>query len=323
MKALVNTKCQELQLQDVPIPDDDFLVKVKGCCICGTDLKTFLHGHPFFKPPVILGHEFYGEVVKTPEGTGYNVGDLVVVAPYGDCGRCEMCKKGIPELCQSKDYVKSGAFCEYVGVPLTFLERGVIRLEEDNAVFALTEPLACVLTAVEQLKATTNCKVLIIGGGPMGTLFAMTLMDQGVPVRVAELNEKRRACLENWEIPCDTLEECYKIDKYDRIVVAVNKKELIEEAVQKVSQGGIVHVFAGLPSQTELCIPGYDIHYRKVSVMGSSGFSVETFHKAYETIHRNPKHYARIITHRFPLEEGEQAFKLLSEGDAFKVVLEP
>lgn len=321
MKALMYVGEKQLRVEEVAKPDGEFLVHVLGTTICGTDLKTYLHGHPYFKPPTILGHEFYGQVEKAPAETGYQPGDYVVVAPYGDCGKCEACLSGNPELCKNKDYVETGSFCEYVTVPLAFVERGVIKLNGPERVYALAEPLACVLVGVEQLNVKPTDRVLVIGGGPMGTLFALTYNAAGIDVRVAEINEKRRECLAKWDIKSAPLDECYQQTTYDKIIVAVNKKELVEEAVVKVRDGGTVHVFAGLPSGTVLNIPGSDLHYRKVSITGSSGFNMATFHKAFDLIKANPENYERMITHTFPLEQGEAAFDMLRSGDAFKIMI--
>lgn len=323
MKALVYTGTEQMEYQDYPDPQGEFLVKVLGCAVCGTDLKTYLHGHPYFVPPTILGHEFYGQVAKAPAESGYVPGDYVVVAPYGECGVCETCRKGIPALCQNKSYTDPGAFSEMVSVPLDFVERGVIRLDGPDAVYALTEPLSCVLTGINQLEIRQEDRVLIIGGGPMGTLAAMTLDDRGVKVVVGELNPLRRAKLAEWGIESHTLEECYQEKPYDKIIVAVNIKKLVEEAVTKVADGGKVHVFAGLPSGTVLELPARDLHYRYVQVMGSSGFSIPAFHEAFERIRKNPERFRNLITHRFPLKDGQAAMQYLKKGEAFKILLEP
>ncbi len=323
MKALMYTGEQQMEVQEIAKPEGAFIVRVLGCTICGTDLKTYLHGHPFFKPPTILGHEFYGRVDKAPAESGYKAGDYVVVAPYGECGECDRCKSGLPALCNNKSYVETGAFCEYIEVPLDFVDRGVIRLDGPDYVYALTEPLACVLNAIGELKVQDEDHVLIIGGGPMGTLAAMTLIDRGVKVRVAELNALRREKLAGWGIETAVLEDCYAADQYDKIIVAVNVKSLLEEAVTKVKDGGKVHVFAGLPSDTVLNIRAYDLHYRFVQIMGCSGFGLDNFHEAFERIHKNPAHYAKLITHRFPLEKGQEAMETLKRGEAFKIMIEP
>ncbi len=100
MKALVYMGERSLEVQDMPAPEGAFVVRVRGCDICGTDLKTYLHGHPNFTPPCILGHEFIGNVERAPLESGYKPGDAVVVAPYGECGKCELCLRGAGELCR-------------------------------------------------------------------------------------------------------------------------------------------------------------------------------------------------------------------------------
>ena len=323
MKALMYIGDQQLEVQEIPKPDGPFLVKVLGCTICGTDLKTWKQGHPYFKPPTILGHEFYGQVEKAPEESGYRPGDYVVVAPYGECGECEICTSGVPELCENKDYVATGAFCETVEVPLSFVDRGVIRLDGPDYVYALTEPLACVLTAINQLEIKASDRVLIVGGGPMGTLAAMTLLEQGVDVAVGEINPDRQSKLREWGIPCDTTDHWYAGEKFDKIIVAVNIPALIVEAVNQVKSGGKVHVFAGLPSDAVLPIPAKALHYRFVQIMGCSGFAIPTFRRAFEMIKKNPARYQPLITHRFPLEKGQEAMQTLAKGEAFKIMIEP
>lgn len=312
-----------MELQELPMPQGDLILKVLGCAVCGTDLKTFLHGHPFFKPPTILGHEFYGQIEKAPADSSFRKGDYVVAAPYGECGCCEKCREGLPELCENKEYVETGAFCEYVAVPPSFAERGLIRLEEAGPVYALTEPLACVLTGLSQLDPRETDSFLVIGGGPMGALAAMTLLEKGVPVKVAELNPARREKLSQWGIPCDVLEKCYEENSYNKIVMAVNVPALIEEAARKVKDGGMVHVFAGLPKDALLSIRAYDLHYRFVSLLGSSGFALPAFRQAFELIRNNPARYEALITHSFPLEMGQEAMETLARGEAFKIMITP
>lgn len=256
---------RQLEVQEVPAPEGAFLVRVAGCAICGTDLKTYLHGHPYFKPPTILGHEFYGTVEAAPAQTGYQKGDPVVVAPYGDCGACDLCARGAGELCSHKRYVSSGAFCELVSVPLDFVADGVIRLDRPDEAFALVEPLACVLCGLDKVRLEHVRRCLIVGGGPMGALFALTLMDRGLPVDVVEPNERRRACLNGWGIPAfDSGAADY--GAYDLIVVAVNKPELIAPAVAGVADNGTVHMFAGMPSGSSVTLDARAIHYRAVTL---------------------------------------------------------
>ncbi len=322
MKALVYMGERSLEVQDMPAPEGAFVVRVRGCDICGTDLKTYLHGHPNFTPPCILGHEFIGNVERAPLESGYKPGDAVVVAPYGECGKCELCLRGAGELCRSKHHVSSGAFCELVEVPLDFVEEGVIKLDTLDDAYTLVEPLACVLTAMDKMRVTPKSNVLIAGGGPMGMLFALMLASDGVRVTISEPVEARRAQVMSLGVTAVAPDSVTASD-YDNIVVAVNLPPLVEEYVKSVGDNGTVHVFAGLPGGTVLSLDAHAIHYRGVTVTGSSGFNLPAFHRAYEIIRQNPAHFRRLITHRFDLENASEAFETLAEGKAFKVLVKP
>jgi L-iditol 2-dehydrogenase len=82
-------------------------------------------------------------------------------------------------------------------------------------------------------------------------------------------------------------------------------------------------VFAGLPAEPCYRWTRNAIHYRGVTVTGSSGFNLPAFHRAYEIIRQNPAHFRRLITHRFELEDASEAFDTLAEGKAFKVLVKP
>jgi len=134
VKAAVYTgvgKIEVLNLQCPEVDADSVLVRVKKVGICGTDIKTYKRGHPMFKPPCVLGHEFVGTVEKVGQAMDTNlVGRTFVIAPYLECGKCELCQKGSPELCKNKIWIQ-GAFAEYVKVPKVLLERGGIELPAD------------------------------------------------------------------------------------------------------------------------------------------------------------------------------------------------
>ncbi|MDR1800693.1 MAG: alcohol dehydrogenase catalytic domain-containing protein [Lachnospiraceae bacterium] len=322
MKALLYQGDKKLSLTQIPEPEGEFIVRVKACTICGTDLKTYLHGHPNFKPPCILGHEFIGSVEKAPAGCGYFKGDCVVVAPYGECNKCENCLHGSKELCNNKRRISSGAFCELVSIPEDFIEDGVIKLASADEVFTLTEPLACVLTAMEKMNLSENSNVLIAGGGPMGVLFALSLSARNISVTLSEPIKDRREMAENLGLKTISPEDA-KAKDYDNIVVAVNVPELAELYINEIADGGTVHLFAGLPAQTKLSIDASSIHYRGVTIVGSSGFHLSAFHEAYEIISNNKEHFRRLITHRFGIDEAIKAFETLAAGLAFKVCIMP
>ncbi len=322
MKALVYTGIGQLVLKDVPDPAADFIVKVLGCGICGTDLKTYQKGHHLFPPPAILGHEFYGLVEKAPEGCGYSIGDAVVVAPYAECGACDVCLRDAGSLCPHKHYVEDGAFCERVGISADYIERGVFPLKEKNDVYTLVEPLACVLNGVEQLNLKPTSRALVVGAGPMGALFALLFSAKGIPVTIVEPAAPRRQRIASWGIDAREPGQVKK-GTYDSVIIAVNRKELVGDYITLTADAGTVLMFSGLSKDEFVSVEAYSIHYRQVSLKGSFGYAMRHFREALSLIDAHKETFSKIITHHFPLERGKEAFDLLASGDALKIVLEP
>jgi L-iditol 2-dehydrogenase len=333
MKALVYTGIKQLELKDVPEPSSDFIIKVLGCGICGTDLKTYQKGHHLFSPPAILGHEFYGLVEKAPIGCGYLAGDKVVVAPYAECGFCDVCIRGAGSLCANKHYVEGGAFCEKVGIASDYIEQGVFHIKELDDVYTLVEPLACVLNGFEQLDLKPTSRALVVGAGPMGALFALLFRAKGIPVAVVEPSAQRRERIASWGI--EAFEpggaghvespSAGQVEKgiYDIAIIAVNKKELVSEYIRLVADAGTVLMFSGLSSDEIVAIDAYSIHYRQVSLKGSFGYALHHFKEALSLIEAHKEMFSKIITHNFPLERGKEAFEMLASGEALKIVLRP
>ena len=322
MKALMYLGEKKLAIQEVPEAQGSFVVDVLGAAICGTDLKTYLKGHPMFKPPAVLGHESIGRVLKAEPATGFAPGDYVVTAPYGNCGKCVMCGKDLGELCTNKHFVPTGMFVERFAVPKGLVKEGVIKLEAYDKAFVLTEPLACVVRGAEKIDLKPGCSLLVAGGGPMGALFARLGQQSGAEVMVSEPNALRRKMLESMGIPSQTPDDV-KFGQYDRAAIAVNLPEVVTQVIAGVAPGAKINVFAGLPSGSSFLTDAAAVHYRAVTVTGSSGFALRHFHEAYRMIKENPAAYRQLITREFPMEQAAEAFDLLSRGETFKVMLKP
>lgn len=322
MKALMYLGEQRLEIQELPDPQGDFLVRILGATICGTDLKTFLKGHPLFKPPTILGHEGVGQVIKAHPSTGFRPGDYCVVAPYGNCGSCGLCAQGLGELCAQKRFVPTGMFSEIISVPEDFVADGIIKLEKFDKAFALTEPLACVVCGAEKIDIQPESRLLVVGGGPMGALLARLGQALGAQVLVSEPKDQRRRELERMHLPCAEPNQVQFVD-FDRAAIAVNLPEVVSQVVAGIAPGAKVNVFAGLPAGSTLTLDAAAIHYREVLVTGSSGFALRHFHQAFRMISENPQAFGQLVTEELPMEQAEDAFWRLSRGEAFKVMLQP
>lgn len=152
MKALIYSGIGNLEARNIPTPKEEFIVRVLGSGVCGTDLKAYTSGHHLFKPPTILRHEFYGSVYRSPKGCEFKENEIVVVAPYCEYGKCEICLKLAGQLCKNKTFVQYGAFCEFVGISPDYWNKGVFRVNKNDDVYTLVEPLACAINGKGHLK---------------------------------------------------------------------------------------------------------------------------------------------------------------------------
>lgn len=323
MKALMYLGLEKLEIVEMPIPAGEVLIKVLYSGICGTDLKTYLHGHHFFKPPVILGHECIGEVVQvTAKNTSLIPGDFVAAAPYIECGTCDMCVGGIPELCTDKSFLKTGCFCEYIAVDNLQAERNIYKISAGDPVYSLVEPLACVLNGMNRLNSDKGQEFLVVGGGPMGTLFAAALTSLGKNVSVIEPSDWRYSWLrENHANEVFSNREEVTGRFFDGIILAANVPELVGQYLPFVREGGSMLLFGGYAKDVRVTIDPYHIHYREVSLSGCTGFSKKHFEKALQMIRNDKGSFDSLITHYYPLEESQNAFTLLKAGVGMKAVI--
>ncbi|GFP35739.1 threonine 3-dehydrogenase, partial [Candidatus Hakubella thermalkaliphila] len=182
MLAAVYQGIGKIKVEEVdkpPLPLGGLLVKVSCCAICGTDYKLLITENPRFKPPLIIGHEFVGRVVeKGAEVTDFQVGDRLTMATTISCGRCELCHRGLGNLCESRICVGTdipGAMAEYLAIPALALQRGNVLKVPDglsDEAAALSEPLGCAINAQLIAKVGLGQTVLIVGAGPLGCLHA-------------------------------------------------------------------------------------------------------------------------------------------------------
>jgi threonine dehydrogenase-like Zn-dependent dehydrogenase len=191
MKAQVFYEPLKMKLEEIDIPqiaDDQVLVRVKACGICGSDVAYYYGDSPLETPdgkgPLVLGHEFSGEVVEVgalPAKLGlFKPGDRVVVDPLQYCNACEICKKGQVNLCEKKTVLGvsvNGGFAEYCASHYT----GLHKLP-DNVSFehgSLAEPLADAVYALRKSQIALGDFAVVIGPGAIGLMMVQLLKSSG------------------------------------------------------------------------------------------------------------------------------------------------
>ncbi|MCL2752313.1 MAG: alcohol dehydrogenase catalytic domain-containing protein, partial [Firmicutes bacterium] len=189
MKAAVYLGNDRMEVREVPIPevgDDEALLRVKACAVCGSDIRIYHSGNSRVSPPQILGHENAGEIVKTGKNvTKVKVGDRVAIGADVPCGECFFCKSGIGNNCQinyAMGYQFAGGFAEYMLLNKTVMTYGPVTKLPDNVSFdegALAEPLACVLNALELTPIKFNDTLVVMGAGPIGLMISEVAKNMG------------------------------------------------------------------------------------------------------------------------------------------------
>ncbi|MBN1421034.1 MAG: alcohol dehydrogenase catalytic domain-containing protein [Planctomycetes bacterium] len=183
MKAQVFHEPEKMTFEDVPVPapaDDQVLVRVKACGICGSDVAYYFGASsletPTGKGPLILGHELAGEVVevgKLPaEAKLFKPGDRVTVDPVQYCNACEVCKKGQVNLCENKAVLgvsTNGGFAEYAVSHFTGLHRVPSGVPFEAA--AMVEPLADAVYAVGKMEIQPGDVAVVFGPGVIGIMM--------------------------------------------------------------------------------------------------------------------------------------------------------
>ncbi|GAA4857050.1 (R,R)-butanediol dehydrogenase [Paenibacillus vulneris] len=198
MKAAKIYGPKDIRVEDAEIPvleAGTAKIKVEFAGICGSDMHEYMAGvYPMRTQPV-LGHEFSGTVVEVaPDVTTIKVGDRVAVEPLIPCGKCDNCKRGLVNLCISRQgygYTISGGFAQYVVAK----EENIFLLPEHMSLElgALVEPTAVAVHAVRQSQLRLGDSAAIFGAGPIGLLLLQAVKAAGASrIYVVEVSEERR-----------------------------------------------------------------------------------------------------------------------------------
>jgi len=332
----------EIILEQVDIPEikknDDVLIEIKACGICGTDLKIMEGAHPA-NDNVILGHEFCGIVENIGEDVkDLRKGDKVVVDPNLKCGICPACRRGYDNQCeflatgQTFGIFQNGGFTKYCVIPRRALYQLPIDIDFTKA--ALIEPLSCAVHChnIADVKECDN--VVILGAGPMGLIIESVIRKHPInQLFVVEPMEfRRKKALElgaNYVINPETDNVEKEIKKLtnnhgaDVIIDAVGKSSTFEIAQKIWASRGRLILF-GQDSRAVGTIKPNDIVRWQRSILGSYISSGVDYLDAISLIKNNTIDTEKLISHKIPLENLlSEGMKIMKEKTGLKIIVIP
>jgi L-iditol 2-dehydrogenase len=346
VKAAILLGQEKIRIEDLAPPalqPGEVRLRIEAALTCGTDLKVFKRGYhaKMIVPPAVFGHELAGvisETALTPSlshrmgeggqrpGEGWSVGDRVVVANSAPCGECFFCKNHQENLCEDLFFL-NGAYAESIVVPARLVQKNLLRLKPETEFrdAALTEPLACVVQGVEDLKLRAGQNVLILGAGPIGLMFVALAKNLGCNVTLAGRRAARLAAAKK-------LGAAQVIDigdgaalipkiraatgkKFDAVIEAVGRPEIWEAAVQLVRKGGAVNFFGGCPSGATITLDTTLIHYSNLTLLASFHHTPRTIRRALEFIEAGVIGAVDFVDGECALTQLPDLFKSMASGN--------
>lgn len=344
MKAVVKygTRDGEVELRDVPAPEigpTDVLLETTAAGVCGSDVEQWRHFVTYHvNTPVVMGHEFCGIIREVGSGVkGFQPGDRVAseTAAY-ICGQCPYCLTGEYNLCPTRlgfGYGLNGAFTRFVRVPVRCLHRIPANVSFEHA--ALTEP-ACVTynALVVKSRIRPGEPVVVIGPGPIGLFAVQMAKVQGAgQVFLVGTNADRRRFEVGKQIGADVLLNVQETDAAKVIleatdgygaplvVDAAGPTPAVKLAMDVVARNGQITKIAWGPKPLDLSLD--PIVAKAASLQGSYSHNWRTWEAVLKMMSAGSLNLDAMITHRFTIEHWLEAYHLVEEREAVKVILTP
>jgi len=341
MKAIMKTKPEQgIEVLDIPVPEvraDEVLIKVRAASICGSDLGIYKYTSAYSKMtlPVVMGHEFSGEIIETGKDVaGFKVGDRVLSESVKACGVCKYCKEGRSNLCEESTLFgihTAGGFAEYVAVPHKLLHRMPENMSYEDA--ALVEPLSNALHFVRDITPfRINDFVVVQGCGPIGLYSAQLFKLGGAEVLMTGLEADKtrfeiakKLGIETVNIQAQDLGEIVMERTNgtgaDIAFVAVGAPPAVMQATRIVRKRGRITV-VGIFGQ-EVPIDMTWLVRRELEIKGAYDAKPVNFPQSIDLISRGLVDVNSVLTHRFKLEEAEEAFKVALNMAGGKIQFHP
>ncbi len=339
MKAAVYMGNHVISFNDLPIPqigDNDILVKVQSCGVCGTDVHIFEgnEGAAQTNPPVILGHEFSGIVDKAGNRVqNVKVGDRVSVDPNNTCGSCYYCRNGRAHFCENMTgygTTTDGGFAQYCAVH----SKQAFHLP-DNVSFeegAMIEPVACCLHGVDCCEITTGSAVMIFGAGTIGLIMLQLAKLAGAStVIVSEpIREKRNIAKKlGADIAIDPLNDNmndiirkHGIADINTVIECVGLKNTMIDAIRYAGRCSTVMLFGLGSPNDEIPVKPFELFKKEITIRASY-INPYTQGRSLDIIKSGKIDIKSLISHITDLSQLEEVLENPNIRSSGKVIVNP
>jgi L-iditol 2-dehydrogenase len=343
MKALLLSEYKKLDIVDLPAPrpaEDELLIRIQACGICGSDVHGYDGSTGRRLPPIVMGHEAAG-VVESVGGavSDFRAGDRVVFDSTVSCGKCFYCLRGQINLCDRREVIgvstpsfrRMGAFAEFVTVPARIACHLPASMSYPHA--AMIEAVSVALHAVSLTPIALDDAVVVVGAGMIGLLTIQAVRAAGAGrVYVFDVDDSRLELARSLGATqtfnsrsADVIPEILDLTSgrgADVAMECVGSAVPVKLALDSVRKGGCVTLIGNVAPTVELGLQSAVT--RQIRLQGSCASSGE-YPACISLMSRGAIRVDPMISAVAPLEDGASWFHRLykREPGLLKVVLEP
>ncbi|KAL4989527.1 chaperonin 10-like protein [Aspergillus falconensis] len=337
MKALLYDKPEAHKIAEIPVPtlrDNDVLIKVKACGVCGTDLH--IHEGEFIAQfPLVPGHETVGVVAAVgPKVKSFNIGDRVVADNSELCGECSYCRRGDELFCenfQAHGVTMNGGFAEYCAYPAG----RVFKIQNLTDVDAtLLEPASCAAHGLDKIAPKMGSRVLLFGAGPTGLILAQLLRlnggchvvvcaPEGLKMELAKsLGAGDEYIALSRQDPGAQFNKLKADNPYgfDIVVEATGNVKILEDSIDYVRRGGKLVVYGVYANKDRVSWPPSKIFGDEIQIIGSFS-EVYKFPAAIDYLDSGKVKVSGIVNKVYKIEQWEECLEAMRNKSAIKAAI--
>jgi L-iditol 2-dehydrogenase len=329
----IQQDCVTVADQAEPEPDPgEIIVTLTMCGVCGTDVSKVFGAYP---KPQKLGHEVVGVVDRVGKGVAsFKPGQRVALAHHVPDYGSHFSRRGSETMDAQfkRSNIEPGGFAEFIRVPSLHVSNTVMAIPDHvpdgRAVFM--EPLACCLRAMDRMGLREGDSALVVGVGAVGVLFMPLLRDCAVTAIAADMREDRITLAKKWSAAAGGTGDVEQLCKahsdgrgVDAVILTVVNEETVKLALSCARDGGTLMLFGGKPG-SELKMPLWDVWLREINVLTSYSATPDGLRRAMAILSQPAyEGIESLISHAFPISNAQEAFDLVHQGRASKVVIIP